>query len=106
MQAASALYVKSRTVQHSPPTAIYQLASPKAATIREEVISRIEAGEYVGPEMVQQRFLEEREKERSAKISEKRRPNYEAHAPPSPALFDERLWQPHAKPDHDDKCGA
>ncbi|MFK5597954.1 hypothetical protein ACFZ8E_13190 [Methylobacterium sp. HMF5984] len=76
MQAAVQLGHISEIVSHLPPTALYRLAaSSTPAPVREEIVSRLEAGEAITPRQIDARLYQARKEAEQAKLTpeEKRR---------------------------------
>lgn len=70
MLAATQLGHKSEIVSHLPPSTLYRLAAPSTpAPVRDEIVSRLEAGEAVTPRQIEVRLYAARKEAEQAKLT-------------------------------------
>ncbi|GEP00031.1 hypothetical protein [Methylobacterium haplocladii] len=74
MQAATQFGHISEIVSHLPPSTLYRLAAASTpAPIREEIVSRLEAGEAVTPRQIEAKLYQARKEAEQAKLTPEER---------------------------------
>lgn len=104
MQAAAEFGHKSETVSHLPAAVLYKLAAPSTpATVRDEIVSRLEKGEALTPKAIDLRLREVRGDVRQAKADAKLAPEERKRQAQAKKAAEARRQREHEKSQQEHK---